>query len=63
MRGRAPSDKIYKKHLSSIFPGEERDAQAIERLCTRESLEQADFTLSGMELTLHYPASAFSPGR
>lgn len=52
-----------REHLNSIFPGEERDAQAIERLCTRESLEQADFTLSGMELTLHYPASAFSPGR
>ena len=63
MRGRAPSDKIYKKHLNSIFPGEERDAQAIERLCTRESLEQADFTLSGMELTLHYPASAVLPGK
>ena len=63
MRGRDPSDKIYKKHLNSIFPGEERDAQAIERLCTRESLEQADFTLSGMELTLHYPASAVLPGK
>lgn len=63
MRGRAPSDKIYKKHLNSIFPSEERDAQAIERLCTRESLEQADFTLSGMELTLHYRPAPFFPGR
>ena len=52
-----------REHLNSIFPGEERDAQAIERLCTRESLEQADFTLSGMELTLHYPASAVLPGK
>lgn len=52
-----------REHLTSIFPGEERDLQAIEELCSRESLMQADFTLSGMELTLHYPAGLVLPGK
>ena len=50
-------------HMNAIFPGEGRDSQAIDRLCAPESLAQADFTLSGMELTLHYPASAVLPGK
>ena len=52
-----------RQHLNTIFPGEERDAQAIERLASPEGLAEADFTLSGMELTLHYPASAIIPGK
>ena len=52
-----------REHLNTIFPGEDRDTEAIERLCSQESLAQADFTLSGMELTLHYPASAILPGK
>lgn len=50
-------------HMNEIFPDEERDSAAIEALCSRESLEEADFTLSGMELTLHYAASAVIPGK
>lgn len=50
-------------HLSTIFPGEARDTGAIAALCTRESLQQAEFTLSGMELTLHYPANAVLDGK
>lgn len=45
-----------RSHLEYIFPAHERDSAAIDRLTSREALEQADFTLSGMELTLHYPA-------
>ena len=52
-----------RQHLNTIFPGEERDTQAIERLASPEGLAEADFTLSGMELTLHYPASAIIPGK
>lgn len=52
-----------RQHLNTIFPGEERDAQAIERLASPEGLAEAHFTLSGMELTLHYPASAIIPGK
>lgn len=52
-----------REHLMGIFPEEERDAQTIEALCTQERLMQADFTLSGMELTLHYPAGLVVPGK
>ena len=50
-------------HMNEIFPDDPRDSEAIEALCTREALENADFTLSGMELTLHYAASAVIPGK
>lgn len=46
--------------LSDLFAP---SSEAIERLCRPENLAQADFTLSGMELTLHYPASAVLPGK
>lgn len=50
-----------KSHMLSIYPGEERDVASIEALCAREALATADFTLSGMELTLHYsPDTVFS---
>ncbi len=41
-------------HMRSIFPGEARNEANIQALCSYENLSQADFTLSGMELTLHY---------
>lgn len=50
-------------HLTSIFPGEARDEAAIARLCAREALERAEFTLSGMELTLHYAAREIVAGK
>ena len=50
-------------HLGDIFPGESRDSAAIDRLCTPEALASADFTLSGMELTLHYAAGDIVPGK
>ena len=45
-----------RSHMNEIFPDESRDAAAIDDLCEPSSLMQADFTLSGMELTLHYLA-------
>lgn len=45
-------------HLSSLFPQDERNPEAIAALITPEALQNASFTLSAMELTLHYPASA-----
>lgn len=50
-------------HLADIFPGESHDSAAIDRLCTPEALASADFTLSGMELTLHYAAGDIVPGK
>ncbi len=49
--------------MESVYPGEKRDEEAISALCGREALTQADFTLSGMELTLHYPAGTVFEGK
>lgn len=48
-------------HLQSVFPGEPRDDAAIQALCTPQALSQAEFTLGGMELTLHYEARLLFP--
>ena len=48
--------------LTDYWPEEEPDGEALDRLCSRESLEQADFTLHGMSLVLHYPAELLYPG-
>ena len=47
--------------LKEYWPEEEPDAGALEQLCTHEALEQAEFTLHGMSLVLHYPAEALYP--
>ena len=47
--------------LTDYWPDVEPDAEALNRLCTREALEQADFTLHGMSLVLHYPAQTLYP--
>ena len=47
--------------LADYWPDEKPDAQALENLCTREALENADFTLHGMSLVLHYPAELLYP--
>ena len=47
--------------LTDYWPDEEPDAAALDRLCMREALEQAEFTLHGMSLTLHYPANELYP--
>ena len=44
--------------LTAYWPEVEPDPEKLEALCSREALEQADFTLHGMSLVLHYPASA-----
>lgn len=50
-------------HILSLFPNDRPDEAALAALCARDALENADFTLSAMELTLHYPASAVFAGR
>ncbi len=47
--------------LETAFPSEQADADALDALCSDEGIRQADFTLSGMELTLHFPAEALYP--
>lgn len=50
-------------HLNSLFELDERQPEAVTALCTREALENASFTLSAYELTLHYEAREVYPGR
>ncbi len=47
--------------LTEYWPDEDPDADALDRLCTRKALEQAEFTLHGMSLVLHYPANELYP--
>ncbi len=47
--------------LTDYWPDEEPDADALEKLCSREALEQTEFTLHGMSLVLHYPAETLYP--
>ena len=48
-------------HVSSLFPQDERQPEAVKALCEREAIENACFTLSGYELTLHYEAREVYP--
>ena len=50
-------------HLGGLFPQLERNPEAVSALCTREALEDAGFTLSGYELTLHYEAAQVYEGQ
>ncbi len=49
--------------LTDYWPDEKPDPEMLEGLCTREALENADFTLHGMSLVLHYPADLLYPSR
>ena len=53
--------ETVRQALTDYWPDVEPDAEALNRLCTREALEQADFTLHGMSLVLHYPAQLLYP--
>ena len=56
------ADRV-RETLRSYWPDEEPDAEKLESLCTREALEKAEFTLHGMSLVLHYPASLLYEGK
>ncbi len=50
-------------HIGGLFPSEERNPEAVAALADRKALEQAEFTLSGFELTLHYEARTVYPAK
>ena len=52
-----------REKLTEYWPGEEPDAGELERICSREALAEAEFTLHGMSLVLHYPASLLYEGK
>ena len=49
--------------LTAYWPDVEPDPEALAALCAREALEEAEFTLHGMSLVLHYPAGALYEGK
>lgn len=49
--------------LSAYWPEVVPEEEKLAALCTREALQEADFTLHGMSLVLHYPASALYEGK
>ena len=49
--------------LAAYWPEVEPDPEKLDALCLRSSLEQADFTLHGMSLVLHYPADLLYEGK
>lgn len=51
-----------RSQLSAYFP-EEAEAQALNALCSKEALKNAEFTLGAVKLELHYPASALYKDR
>ena len=48
--------------LTDYWPDEEPDAEKLGKICARSALEEAEFTLHGMSLVLHYPAESLYPG-
>ena len=48
--------------LSDVYwPDEKPDREALDALCSRSALEEAEFTLHGMSIVLHYPAELLYP--
>ena len=56
------ADRV-KETLTGYWPDEEPDTEKLESLCKKESLEEAEFTLHGLSLVLHYPAELLYPDR
>lgn len=49
--------------VRSAFPDQEPDEEALERYTSDEGLRELDFTLHGLSMVLHLPASAFYADR
>ena len=49
--------------VNAYYPELTANVEALETACTREAVEQMDFTLHGMSLVLHLHASDFYPGK
>ena len=56
-------ENAVRTQLTAYFPGTEPDQDALSALCSRESLENASFTLTPAKLSLHFRADALYPGK
>ena len=54
--------EAVRTQCTAYFDGEEPNDEALDTLCTREALAEADFTLHGLSLVLHYGAQTLYPG-
>ena len=52
-----------REQLGAMFPEEPRNPGTVDRLAGEAASGTANFTLSGAELTLHYPAEEIFPGK
>ncbi len=52
-----------KAQLAAYYPQLEADAEALDALCERESLQNAAFSLTPVQLEMHYLADTLYPGK
>lgn len=52
-----------REQVNAYYPDLTADSAALEAACSREAIEQMDFTLHGMSLVLHLYAADFYPGK
>ena len=52
-----------REQINAYYPDLTADSAALEAACSREAIEQMDFTLHGMSLVLHLHAADFYPGK
>lgn len=51
------------KQLNAYYPTLEGDQNALSQLCQKEALQQASFSLTPVQLEIHYPANSIYPGK
>ena len=56
-------ETAVREGINRYFANLQPDAAALEAACTREAIQQMDFTLHGMSLVLHLHAGDFYPGK
>ena len=52
-----------RESLTAYWPDVQPDPEKLNALCERSALEEAEFTLHGMSLVLHYPADLLYPDK
>ncbi len=56
-------EQAVREGINAYYPDLQPNASAYAAACTREAIEQADFTLHAMSLVLHFHAADFYPGK
>lgn len=56
-------ENAVREGINAYYPALRPNQEAYEAACTREAIEQMEFTLHGMSLVLHLHAADFYPGK